>query len=79
MKKEVAARIRAVFNAADLATAQSLLREAVKEYSTTAPKLSVWMEEAIPEGLTVFTRPECQRRFLRTSNGIVCACANKSG
>ncbi len=79
MKKEVAARIRAVFNAANLRTAQSLLQEAVKEYRVTAPKLSVWLEEAIPEGLTVFTLPECQRRFLRTSNGIVCACANRSG
>ena len=70
MKKEVAARIRAIFNAANLRTAQSLLQEAVKEYSATAPKLSVWLEEAIPEGLTVFTLPECQRRFLRTSNGL---------
>ena len=70
MKKGVAARIRAIFNASDLTTAQSLLRDAVKEYSTTAPKLSAWLEEAIPEGLTVFTLPECQRRFLRTSNGL---------
>jgi putative transposase len=70
MKKEVAARIRAIFNAPNLTGAQQLLREAVKEYSTAAPKLSVWLEEAIPEGLTVFTLPEGQRRFLRTSNGL---------
>lgn len=70
MKKEVAARIRTIFNAATLQAAQSLLREAVKEYSTKAPKLSAWLEEAIPEGLTVFTLPECQRRFLRTTNGL---------
>lgn len=70
MKKEVAARIRAIFTAADLVTAQGLLKIAVKEYEKTAPRLSQWLEEAIPEGLTVFTLPESQRRFLRTSNGL---------
>ena len=70
MKREVASRIRSIFTVPDLATAQELLRQTVKEYANVAPKLSVWMETAIPEGLTVFTFPENQRRLLRTSNGL---------
>lgn len=70
MKAEVAATIRAIFNAPDLASARMLLQAAVVRYKTSAPKLSAWMEEAIPEGLTVFALPEPYRRFLRTSNGL---------
>lgn len=70
MKSQVAARIRAIFNASSLSAAQSLLKEAVSEYRISAPKLATWMEEEIPEGLTVFTLPEVQRRLLRTSNGL---------
>jgi len=76
MKKEVAARIRAIFNASNLQTTRELLRDAVKEYTATAPKLAAWLEEAIPEGLTVFTLPECQRRFLRTSAADIRAIFN---
>ena len=70
MKKEVASRIRCIFTASDLATAQEFLKVTVKEYEKTAPKLSAWLETAIPEGLSVFTMPEQQRRYLRTSNGL---------
>lgn len=70
MKKEVASRIRSIFTTSDLVTAQELLKVAVKDYEITAPKLSLWLESAIPEGLTVFSLPESQRRFLRTSNGL---------
>ena len=70
MKKEVASKIRSIFTAPDLTSAQELLRVAVKEYDKTAPKLSVWLENAVPEGLSVFTLPEQQRRYLRTSNGL---------
>ena len=70
MKKEVSAKIRSIFIAPDLVTAQEQLRLAVKEYERTAPKLSLWLEKAIPEGLSVFALPESQRRFLRTSNGL---------
>lgn len=70
MKKEVASKIRAIFTAPDLPSAQALLRTAVKEYEKTVPKLSRWLEDAIPEGLSVFAFPEPQRRHLRTSNGL---------
>ena len=70
MKREVAARIRSIFTATDLVAAQGLLGTAVKEYEKSAPKLARWIEESIPEGLAVFSLPEQQRRFLRTSNGL---------
>lgn len=70
MKKEVASKIRTIFIAPNLLSAQDLLRTVVKEYEKTAPKLSDWMAKAIPEGLSVFSLPEPQRRFLRTSNGL---------
>lgn len=70
LKKEVATKIRSIFTAPDLVTAQGVLKLMVDEYAKVAPKLSSWLDEAIPEGLTVFALPECQRRFLRTSNGL---------
>ena len=70
MKRQVASKIRSIFTAPDLVTAQGLLTLAIKEYEKSAPKLSLWLESSIPEGLTVFTLPENQRRLLRTSNGL---------
>lgn len=68
MKKEVAATIRAIFNAPNLEEAQRLLAIAIKKYADTASDLVKWMEEAIPEGLTVFAFPQSHQKRLRTSN-----------
>jgi len=70
MKREVAAAIRAVFNAASLHEAKRLLAETVQHYRSIAPKLATWMEENVPEGLMVFAFPEAHRRLLRTTNGL---------
>lgn len=70
MKGEGARRLRAIFQASDLATARTLLGTAVSEYKTSAPKLSAWLERAVPEGMTVFSFPESYRRLLRTSHGL---------
>ena len=70
MKPQVAADIRAIFNAQDRAEAEALLKRAVQRYATTAPKLATWMEQALPEGLAVFALPEAHRRLLRTSNSV---------
>jgi len=70
VKAEVAATLRAIFAARDLATAQGLLSAAVARYQTTAPKLAPWLESAVPESLSVFAFPEPYRRLLRTSNGL---------
>ena len=70
MRAEVAADIRAIFNAPDRKTAELLLSHAVNKYVNTSPKLSAWMEENIPESLTVFNFPIQCRRSLRTTNGL---------
>lgn len=70
MKGEVATKIRAIFNAPDLAAAQSLLKAMADEYRMSAGRLAAWLEEAIPEGLTVLGLPDSCRRLLRTSNGL---------
>jgi transposase-like protein len=65
---EVAADIRAIFNAPDRVQAEKYLKLAVDKYAEVASALADWMEVAIPEGLTVFDFPEPHRRRIRTSN-----------
>ena len=64
------AQLRTVWNAASLAKAETALADLVTAYRETAPKLAKWLEENVPEGLTVFSLPERHRRRLRTSNLI---------
>ncbi|MBF2754201.1 MAG: IS256 family transposase [Gammaproteobacteria bacterium AqS3] len=68
MRTQVAADIRAIFNAPDQDEAEHLLDQFLKRYEKTAPPLVTWAEEAIPEGFAVFSLPESQRRKLRTTN-----------
>ena len=68
MKEEVAADIRAIFNAGDLLEAEQKLTKTVEKYRKSAPELSGWMENNLPEGFTVFSLPEPVRKRLRTSN-----------
>jgi transposase-like protein len=70
LKAEVAADIRAIFNAPDKAEAVALLDKAVRKYEKLAPKLARWLEQNIPEGLTVFGLEPAHRRLLRTTNGL---------
>ena len=70
MQKEVAARIRAIFQAPDRATAERYLAEAVEAYQKQAPKLAAWMETNVPEGLTVFDFPRGHWRRIRTTNMV---------
>ena len=70
MLKEVAADIRTVFNAPDRQTADLFLARIVEKYETTASKLANWMENNLPEGLTVFDFPSDHRRKIRTINGL---------
>lgn len=70
MKAQVAADIRAIFNAQDKVEAEALLKRAVQKYEQTAPNLAAWLDESLPEGLTVFAFPEPHRRLLRTTNGV---------
>lgn len=70
MKQEVAADIRAIFNAANRDEAEALLAKTVQKYAQTASRLASWMEENLPEGFTVFAFPTQQQRLLRTTNGL---------
>ena len=70
MQPEVAETIRDVFNAPDLAKAEDRLTAAVDRYAETTPDLAAWMDENLPEGLTVFAIPKPHRRMLRTSNWL---------
>ena len=70
MKPQVAADIRAIFNAQDRSEADALLKRTVQKYAQTAPKLAAWLEESLPEGLTVLAFPEPHRRLLRATNGV---------
>jgi len=70
LKAEVAADIRAVFNAPSRDEAEALLARLVQKYEKRASRLANWMETNIPEGLTVFSLPTTQQRRLRTANGL---------
>jgi putative transposase len=74
MKREVAADIRAIFNASDRAQSEAHLRKIVEKYAKTASKLANWLEGNIPEGLTVFSFPEDHRRRIRTVNSLERVC-----
>ncbi len=70
LKQEVAAAIRAVFNAPSLHEAKRLLGETGQRYRSVAPKLAVWREETVPEGFMVYAFPAAHWRLVRTTNGL---------
>jgi putative transposase len=70
LRAQVAEDIRSIFNSPDRAAAQLRLKKISSDYASTAPKLSAWMEENLPEGFTVFTLPTTHQRKLRTSNAL---------
>lgn len=67
-RREVAEQLRTVFNAPERAEAERRLQEMARRYQTSAPKLAAWLEENVPESLSVFCVPAEQRRYLRTTN-----------
>jgi len=70
LRKEVAGRIRSIFNAPDKTEAQRLLNQAIERWQTEAPKLAQWAETNLPEGFAVFDYPPGHRTRLRTTNGL---------
>lgn len=68
IKAEISDDLRGVFDAADANAASEQLDRIVRKYEKSAPKLAAWIEENVPEGLTVFRLPSSHRRRLRTSN-----------
>ena len=70
MRTDVARDLRRIFDADESAEAQRHLRETVTRYQKTAPDLASWLEDNIPEALTVLRIPALHRRRLRTTNGL---------
>ena len=68
LKGQVASDIRAIFNAPSMEEAKRLLDMTVEKYAKEQSRLSAWMRDNIPEGLTVFNLPEHLRKKLRTNN-----------
>ena len=69
-RREVAQRIRSIFNAPDKTEAQRLLNQAVEQWRKDAPKLAQWAEQNLPDGFAVFDYPPAHRVRLRTTNGL---------
>ena len=74
MKREVAADIRAIFNAADRDQAETQLRKTIEKHARTASKLTNWLEGNIPEELNIFSFPEEHRHRMRTVNSLERVC-----
>ena len=70
MQKQVHNDIADVFTAPNGELAQARLKYYVEKYAVSAPQLSEWMEENLPEGLTVFQLPAKHRKRMRTSNSL---------
>ncbi len=74
MKREVAAEIRAIFNAPDRDQDEIQLLNTLGKYPQIASKLIDWLDGSIPEGLTVFSFPEDHLRKTRTVNSLERVC-----
>lgn len=68
LKSEVMDDLRGVFDAADETAAREHLQRVVRKHEKSAPKLAAWLEENVPESLTVFRLPAAHRQRLRTTN-----------
>jgi transposase-like protein len=68
LKREVIADLQGVLDASDLPAAEDQLKRVVRKYEKTAPKLAAWMEQNVPESLTVLRLPPAHRKRLRTTN-----------
>ena len=79
MRPEVAADLRTIFDSPDRAEADRRLQLAVRKYEKTAPKLSAWIEENVPESLTVFSLPASHRRGREQSSPVVLVIRNNTG
>ncbi len=70
LKAEIVADLRMIFNAPNRNTAEAYLAQMVEKYAKSASRLADWMEQNIPEGLTMFSFPVAGQRRLRTTNGL---------
>ena len=69
-RKEVAAQVRTVYNAADLSSARDQLQQVVEAYATTYPTVADKLERYADFLLACFAFPEAHRARLRTTNAL---------
>ena len=69
-RAQVASDLRSIFNAQDLQEAQLRAKKITDKLAKSAPKLVAWIEENLPEALSVFRFPEAHRKRLRTTNAL---------
>jgi transposase-like protein len=69
-RAEVARAIRSVFDSPSRAAAELRLKELVAHHAAGAPKLAAWMEENLPQGLTVLALPVAHQKKMRTTNAL---------
>ena len=70
LRKTIGEDLRQVWNAPNLYEAEAALKSLVSVHREAAPKLANWLENNVPEGLSVFTLPPEHRLRMRTSNLI---------
>ena len=70
LRAEVARAISSIFDSPTRPAAERRLKEVVAHYAPSAPKLATWMEENLPQGLTVFALPVAHQKRLRTANAL---------
>ena len=70
MRADVSQDLRRVFDAGDEPEATRRLKQMIARYQKPAPALATWLEENVPEALTVLNYPPPHRRKLRTTNGL---------
>ena len=70
LRKTIGEDLRQVWNAPSLNEAEAALKCLVSAHREAAPKLANWLENNVPEGLSVFTLPPEHRLRMRTSNLI---------
>lgn len=63
-------RLRAVFEAPDLATARTLLAKLIADYSDRAPAAIATLERGFDDATAVLALPSPYRKRLRTTNGV---------
>jgi transposase len=68
LRGEVTEDLRTIFNTPDQRTAEQYLQQIVDKYAPIASQLANWLEDNIPEGLTVFDVPHKHRRQIHTVN-----------
>jgi putative transposase len=70
MRADVSQDLKRVFDADDEPEATRRLKQMIDRYQNSAPALATWLDENLPEALTVLSCPPPYHRCLRTTNDL---------